>query len=278
MATADELRSDPRSTAELIATALTDEDEDVYWNAVSVLHSRDTPEVLKAAKELCESADPDRRQLGANILGQLGPGVHPFREEIVPILTRLLEQDDDADVLQAAAVAIGHLHDPRGIPALTGHKAHPDADVRQGVVFGLLTQEDEEAIRALIDLSEDEDGDVRNWATFGLGQMIELDTPEIREALWRRIDDPVDDARGEALLGLAKRHDPRTLEPLLRELETLRSEGYKPGLLLTEAAEELADPRLCPVLLTFREPDDDNGGLANAIAACCGEKSEADGT
>src|SRR5581483_4385690 len=124
---------------------------------------------------------------------------------------------------------------------------HPDERVRFGVVFGLLGQEDERTIRALIDLSTDLDIDVRDWATFGLGSMSEVDTPALREALVARLDDEEGDVRGEAMVGLARRHDQRMIEPLLTDLEA----GWF-GSLSMEAAAEIGDLRLYPVLVRRR--------------------------
>jgi hypothetical protein len=50
---------------------------------------------------------------------------------------------------------------------------------------------------------------VRGWATFCLGSELDADGPAVREALLRRVDDPEGDAAGEALVGLARRGDPR---------------------------------------------------------------------
>ena len=65
-------RSDPRSTDELIRIALSEEDINEAWNEVVVLHFRGNREVFEKAKNLCESNCPQERELGANILGQLG--------------------------------------------------------------------------------------------------------------------------------------------------------------------------------------------------------------
>jgi len=261
-------RADPRTNEELLHTALTQEDEELVWDAIGVLHLRGSPDTLEAARQLCASQDANDRRVGADILGQLGKEENKFHEESVTILLDLLEREQDPDVLNSAAVALGHRKDPRAIEPLIRLKNHPHEDVRFGVVLGFLTQEDERAINTLIELSTNSDSDVRDWATFGIGSMIETDTPAIRAALMARITDEDGDTRGEAIVGLARRHDERVVEPLLAELEA----GWD-GRLLLEAATEIADPRLYPVLARLQEEWDDDkdwpySALKEAIAAC----------
>jgi HEAT repeat protein len=272
---------DPRSTAELITIALTlptaptDEDEHVAWNAISALHWRATREVFEAAQALCESDDAGQREVGADILGQLGIPDRAFSEESFSILLALLKKEQDDDVLQAICVALGHLNDPRAIEPLTRLKRHPDPDVRHGVVFGLLTHENDLAIKTLIELSNDEAAEVRDWATFGLGSQIDTDTPEIREALFVRLADEGPTTSGEAMVGLARRKDPRVVEAIIRDLEA----GYM-GTLIADAAEEIADPRLAPYLAQARDrwvahaKNWELRGLYDAIAACTGKSLE----
>jgi HEAT repeat protein len=268
---------DPRSTDELLNIALTypqastDEEEHIAWDAVRALHYRATREVLDAARTLCESDDPGKRAVGVDILGQLGVPDRAFPDECLTILLALLAKEHDTNVLYSIGVALGHLHDPRAIEPLVKLKAHPDFDVRYGVVFGLLTHRDDLAIKTLIELSSDPAIEVRDWATFGLGSQIETDTPEIREALFARLDDPA--ASGEAMVGLARRKDPRVVDAIIGDLEA----GYE-GYLITEAAEEIADPRLLPFLVRARETWDAEGwimrSLDDAIAACKGDSPE----
>ena len=55
--------------------------------------------------------------------------------------------------------------------------------------MGMLGHDSPAAVESLILLSADPDEDIRNWATFGLGSQAEgVDTPELREALVRRLD------------------------------------------------------------------------------------------
>jgi len=75
---------------------------------------------------------------------------------------------------------------------------------------------------------EDENEVVRDWATFALGSgdLMEggvwhlPDSPEIRAALRRRVGDTYEEARREAIWGLAKRKDPFGLKLLLDHLES----------------------------------------------------------
>jgi HEAT repeat protein len=147
-------------------------------------------------------------------------------------------------------------------------KNHPDEEVRLGVVSGLWTYEDERAINTLIERSTDPAVKVRDWATFGIGEMIETDTPAIRAALMARLTDEDGDTRGEALVGLARRHDKCVVEPMLAELEA----GWY-GSLLFEAAAEIGDPRLYPALVELWEEWGEDKSwpysmLEEAIAAC----------
>lgn len=239
---------DPRSTEELIRLALTEEDDDAAWKPVVILHFRATPEVLAEAQTLCSSAHAKERTLGANIMGQLGIPDRAFPNECFQTLAGMLIDESDPGVLQAIAVAYGHLHDVRAVELLAPLRNHADADVRFGVVQAMSRHDDPLAIQSLIELSRDEDEDVRDWATFGLGSMTEVDTPEIREALLARLDDTHEDAREEALVGLARRKDNRVFEPIF---DALTSESV--GILALEAAEELGDPRLAPALMSLKE-------------------------
>jgi len=273
-----EKRNDPRSTAELIHLALTEPDEDAAWEPVGILQYRATREVLDSAQHLCASGTAKERELGANILGQLGIPERAFPEECFQILRKMLAPEDDPGTLNAIAVAFGHLDDPRCIDLLIPLKAHPDSNVRFGLVHGISGHNHPAAIQTLIELSSDEDDEVRNWATFGLGiltfakspDIIFVDSPAIRDALAARLSDAFAEARMEALVGLARRKDQRAFDPLLEEL----TEDDVDEMAI-EAAEELGDPRLLSALqeLKHRWPESrsrEEEWLDKAIASCTG--------
>ena len=266
----DERRADPRSTEELITLALAAPDEEAEWKLLAVLHARGNREVLDAAGSLCTNFVAKERQLGAEILGQLGAPGSTYPEERFQLLATMLQHETDPDVLASIAVAFGHLEDPRCVRLLIPLKAHPNAGVRYSVVHGISGQDDPEAIETLIELSRDDDGNTRAWATFSLATFTEADSPAIREALLARVSDPKADARGEALVGLARRRDPAVIELLLKEL-TSASVGVE----ILEAAEELGDPKLLPALMQLKERYRSDASsnaalLSKAIARCCG--------
>ncbi|MBW4504459.1 MAG: HEAT repeat domain-containing protein [Scytonema hyalinum WJT4-NPBG1] len=266
-----DVRSDSRSTEELIQIALTVDNEDTAWDAVMTLQFRGDSQVLEVASMLCESQNPQERQLGADILGQLGIPYRTFPDESLTILLRLLEREEDTSVLQSIGIALGHLHDAKAIPALVKLKNYTSESVRFGVVVGLLGYEEELAITTLIELSSDEDTEVRNWATFGLGSQIETDTTAIKEALFERFlkENPDENYEiyGEALVGLAKRKDERILTRLIEELSC-----DCVGVLAIEAADEMADSRLYPALMRLKEWWNEKSDLLeSAISNCKGE-------
>jgi HEAT repeat protein len=260
---------DPRSTEELLeAHRLEREDEGSNWSALWTIMRRGGRQEFEVGRRLSESAAPVDRVIGANLLAQLGAGSPVFQDEVVSILIRLLD-DPDLDVVCSAALGLGHRNDPRAIEHLVALSQHPAGRVRYGVAFGLLAQDDPRAISALLQLSADDDLDTRNWAMFGLGTQIDTDTAAIREALANGLNDPDPEVRGEALVGLARRHDGRAMQALTRELE--REDVV---VLALEAAEILADRTLLSHLerLLASLPPDANSyfrdRLLEAIAAC----------
>ncbi len=74
-----EKQLDKSSTQEIIQTALTTENEDIYWDLVHILRIRGGDEEFTAASHLCESKNPQERTLGVNIIAQLGAIQGNFR-------------------------------------------------------------------------------------------------------------------------------------------------------------------------------------------------------
>jgi HEAT repeat protein len=263
-------RVDPRPTDELIRLALSEPDEDMAWEYVAALQYRGDGEVFQAADRLCTSDLATERELGATIIGQLGLPERTFPSKSFLCLARMLQTETDPDTLQAIAVGFGHLENPRCIELLTPLKNHPANIVRWGIAHGISGHNDPVAIQTLIELSADEDEEIRDWATFGLGSLIDADSQQIRDALWARVTDTFEDARAEALAGLARRKDPRVADLLLRELD-----ADQVDIMFIDAAEEFADLSLLPVLMKLKvrwpvERVEEEQWLDKAIQSCSG--------
>ncbi|WP_344135081.1 HEAT repeat domain-containing protein [Luedemannella flava] len=226
-------------------------DEDGRWQVVTHLHGEGGQPALDAARELCGHEQAAHRELGADILSQVGGSKGPLRYAAVRALLDTARDEQDPAVLRAIAVALGHRADARAIPVFARLRSHPAAEVRDAVAFGLLDLPERAANDILIALSADPESGVRHWATFGLARMTDADFPELRDALAARAGDADLDTRVEAIHGLATRRDPRALPALLDSLTVLdAADGDVDGNLVDEALFVLVastgDPRLCP--------------------------------
>ncbi len=243
--------------------------DDTLDGSLAVIHYRGTQVEFDLGLEYVKSTDADDRAVGADILSQLGWSDKTFLKESVDALIPLLG-DVDPHVIYSAAHALGHRNDPRAIPELIPLARHPSALIRYGVVHGLTGYEDSDAVSTMIELTTDEDLDVRNWALFGIGTQIDLDTPSIREALMVGLSERDMEARGESLVGLARRGDERVIHALLKEWY----EEDMVSILSVEAAGEIADARLLPFLEEFEathdlsENESAHQELLAAIEAC----------
>lgn len=256
-------QADPRSIEALVTAALTETDDEVAWDAVCALQWRGSRDVLQCAERLSLSECTAERRLAADILGQLGLPDRTFPEESAKILFQMLEVENDAAILKTIFIAFSHLNDVRVIPMAEKLSTHLNSEVRYGVALAVMALDEQRAISLLIRLTQDTDSKVRDWATFGIGTISEVDTPEVRDALADRMADADDDARGEALVGLARRKDQRVVEALKRELS-----GECIGTLSVEAAELIGSAELRSLLLELRDWwDVDAELLERAIAA-----------
>jgi HEAT repeat protein len=255
-------RLDGKTIEELFAATLEGEYENhAPWAAVSVLRLRGTPEVFEVARQWCQSENPKARSRGLDVLAQLGAGrpeaERPFIAESVSIAVNHLG-DLSSEVVHSAAWALSHLGTEPAVAALVGLGSHPDPDIRQAVACCIALRKHPQVTPILTTLMEDENEVVRDWATFSLassdvekpGILHYLDSPEIRAAFYGRLNDTCEDARREAIWGLATRKDPVGLKLLLEYLESENwwsgdesaaeeTVGAKPGTPVDELCQEL---------------------------------------
>jgi hypothetical protein len=207
-------------------TLLGEYEDEAPWDAVSKLQSNGSRETFEIAARWLQEIEPLKRARAAAILAQLRlptevPTTEPkwlFREETFPLITDMLEREDNSMVLDSGIAALGHLYNSAAIPIIARYKDHPDDNVRFSVACALgHFPNDPEAVATLLTLTRDDDSEVRDWAVFGLGVQGDVDSPEIREALLERLTDTDEDVREEATVALGKRRDLRLL-PVLRSL------------------------------------------------------------
>ncbi|AGA28555.1 HEAT repeat domain-containing protein [Singulisphaera acidiphila] len=255
---------DPRSVDELISAALSEPDEDCGRNSMWTLRWRGSREVFERASGLCRSFCPVERKLGVAILGQLGIPDRSFPKSCLGILLSMLEDEQDDGVIRSILFALAGLRMPEVIGPAARFRDDADPGVREGVVQAMMGHEDPVAIEVLIGLTRDQETYIRDWACFALGTQVEVDTPDVRGALAERLTDEDDDARCEAIVGLARRKDLRVIPPLLGALSSKLVWSLE-----VEAASLIADPRLYPELIALRGWwDVDEELLEEAILAC----------
>jgi HEAT repeat protein len=220
------------------------------------------------------SESPEDREAALAVLTASFPvyGNATFHDPLVALLEGMLATEDDDDVAVSIVSGLSRLRGPRVLDLLLGLCADRRAAIRQIVASSLPAQagggrDDPRAVAALIHLTRDPDGDVRDWATFSLGTQLDVDTEEVRDALLARLGDEHDDARCEALVGLALRGDHRVVPALRHALAAGPDLVFK---LEVAAAAAIADPSLHPLLLQIQRwsGDWERDTLDRAILRC----------
>ena len=234
------------TTEKLFTRLLNNKSKKSYWEHIDILRSRSDEDVFRQCVELTVSGIPKNRKIGIDILAQLGVPPRPFYHETIDIYFKLLEHEREPAVIMSILYGIGHNNENLNKVQIRKLCAYADTNsslIKEGLVFSLLGKNDVDAIKTLISLSMDKSSYIRDWATFGIGSQTKKDTIEIRNALWKRINDKHQDTKLEAIAGLAKRKDIRIKEIIKREL---LSGEY--GTLLLEAILDLKDKDFLPLL------------------------------
>jgi HEAT repeat protein len=207
-------------------TLFGDYEDDAPWHAVHELRRIGSREVFDKAAEWCRSREALVRTRGLDVVAQIGrTPEHPsnsFPEESFSVVSKVLEDEKEVQPLDSAIAALGHLNNSSGIPLIIQYQSHPDSNVRFSVACALGSySNDPRSAECMLLLMRDADAEVRDWATFGLGVQGDLDSVEIRDALFTRLSDSNEDVREEAMAGLAKRRDRRVVPSLVAVLAEL---------------------------------------------------------
>ena len=247
-----------------------DAESDERWQYVWELRSRDPDAVMAICAALLKGGDIVERELAADLM-PCGWNAdenlcYPRKAYAVVCLAKLLD-DPAPEVVSSAIYSLSRMD--AAMP-LIGHREdlarHASPWVRLAMASCL--NEDDPAsgpVAMLQALTRDDDKDVRDWATFSLGSICDADSPDIRSALVERLTDEDEETRLEAMVGLARRHDLRTLPMVRAELD--RDDVCKMAI---EAAGSLALPELVAPLEAIREWWPDCEDIDEAIARCRG--------
>ncbi|MFC6267849.1 hypothetical protein [Frigoriflavimonas asaccharolytica] len=227
------------------------------WDNISILRKRPSEELFRKCLELIKSDNTKIRKIGIDILAQFGLPPRPFLVETLKIYFELLEIETDPDVLMSLLYSIGHNNDGLDndqIEKICSFIENENNWVKEGLVYALLGIDNLNAIQTLIKLSSDKLSHIRNWATFGLGTQIQNNNKNIREALWKRVNDKHQETKLEAIVGLAKRKDNRVNEIIEREV----MDGEY-GILLFEAINYTKNKNFLPLLKqNLKNAEEDN--------------------
>ncbi len=230
----------------LIQEAIATNNSKSYWKRIDELRLRGTDNIYSTALSLVDSSDYDEKQVCIDILAQFGIPKKPHSKEVISIFINLLKSESNPKLLNSMLVGLGHNNDfmlKNDIEKIIHFKNHQNKIVRDGLVFALLGIELNCAIDALIFLTEDKYKSIRDWATFGLGTQISKDTPKIRTALWKKVNDKDQDTKLEAIVGLAQRKDCAIKDVIVKELQ-----NGEMGTLIFDAVLELGDKIFLPLL------------------------------
>ncbi|MEO1697287.1 MAG: hypothetical protein AAFU73_08335 [Planctomycetota bacterium] len=271
----DDLLRRAEETARAVESAPEGEEErldDARWERIEELRTAGGDRALEGARAWAASDSHVLRGLAADVLGQLQPFTESatFRASCIDTVTPLLG-DAEPGVLGNAITALGHLRacsadDEWDGAELLPFATHPDEGVRFACCVALgggPVERSPEVLDAFLALMEDDDDDIRDWATFGAGVQCEsLVDARLTEALARRLDDPHEETRVEAIHALALRRDARSIPPI----EAYLASGEAPGPVF-EAIAAAPDRRYVDALQRFADATDAEV-IREALEAC----------
>ncbi len=184
-------------------------------------------ETFQVGTHFLKSTDADQRALGAGLVGVAAKSDEQLRERAATALVEALSTEQDAAAAWLMLNAAAATQSATVIPALAIGASAEKPEVRKVAVDSLYAVlaggiENDQGTDVLIAGLQDPDVEVALRSTQALAELPHVDGQRVRDALWKRLFDPNDDVRLEAIYGLAKRKEPRvetTLEQALSNPE-----------------------------------------------------------
>ena len=226
------------------------------------------PAAFDIGMHFLKSPQPGQRAIAADLLGCVAARDPEQRRAVASALVRGLAVEDEYDVAWSMLIAIGPTETPETIPTLCLWATDEDAELRSLAVqsLGMVMAENRhtgDGIDALISAMEDPDDNVGFWATYALGTLVGIDEKNIHTALSKRLFDPNNDIRMEAVVGLARRGDERVVSSIE---QALREADVSPRAF--DAAIVAANPVLLPALQRANRSEVSDEQYEAAVRAC----------
>ncbi|MGU8201284.1 polymorphic toxin type 34 domain-containing protein, partial [Escherichia coli] len=233
-------------------------------SSARVLQLRGGQDAVRLAIEFCSDKNYIRRDIGAFILGQIKI-CKKCEDNVFNILNNMALNDKSACVRATAIESTAQrckknpIYSPKIVEQSQITAFDKSTNVRRATAFAISVINDKATIPLLINLLKDPNGDVRNWAAFAIN-INKYDNSDIRDCFVEMLQDKNEEVRIEAIIGLSYRKDKRVLSVLCDELK--KNTVYDD---IIEAAGELGDKTLLPVLDTMLYKFDDNEIITSAI-------------
>lgn len=233
-------------------------------SSARVLQLRGGQDAVRLAIEFCSDKNYIRRDIGAFILGQIKI-CKKCEDNVFNILNNMTLNDKSACVRATAIESTAQrckknpIYSPKIVEQSQITAFDKSTNVRRATAFAISVINDKATIPLLINLLKDPNGDVRNWAAFAIN-INKYDNSDIRDCFVEMLQDKNEEVRIEAIIGLSYRKDKRVLSVLCDELK--KNTVYDD---IIEAAGELGDKTLLPVLDTMLYKFDDNEIITSAI-------------
>lgn len=237
------------SLKSLIGMDLQGDYDDLDWCPAAEIRSRGNPETITCMKKLFKSRNWKKRSLAMYVMGQLyyidnhnrknhiRYGIEDSKEMLVAGLA-----DPNPCVIAVALSGLSHTPVPEALPTMLTFVDHPHVWCRQKLAVALshFIDEGPHVTNALLKLATDDFEETRDWATCDL-QYSQVDTPEVRECLWRNAHDEDSLVVDEAMHGLARRKDKRVVALIQHYM---KNGNYCDDSSLLEVAELYGDSTL----------------------------------
>ena len=176
---------------------------------------------LDHLRDIKSGSSTRRWQAAFELAKQLNNMDREDRAEIDRLVPEMVDtfseaERDDPRVRRYLALALGHVGDPRAVPALLEALSDDDPETRIYAIWALGSVGDERAVEPLIEFVQHDDPGIRKMAVYSLGT---LGAAEARPMLQAALGDYEMDVAWNAAMALAKLGDGSGRDRILQMLD-----------------------------------------------------------